>query len=255
MWLGVVRYCEGVRRASCALAVGGVLLCKSGEARATLFDEDPLTCPVPRGAMPNTPHDWRARLPGRAKWEQPWGTFLQSMTITQVYLDGKPVDSAGFELPRCLRSGLVLYKPYYSFAEARRLHRFVATSQFARLRAQATSRYLALHLMRELGERPSAIARMALTATWEARTPFEYRVYATTALEHHLRLLEDPGLEYYERQKLEMLVGELERRLGLFERARARFLRLKPDSPRPTRIVQLELRLIEAQDSAPQLHP
>jgi hypothetical protein len=94
-----------------------------------------------------------------------------------------------------------------------------------------------------------------LRATWEARTPAQYVAYTAETVQHYPRILEEPDLEYYDRQKLEMLVGELERRLGLFERARSRFLRIKPDSPGPLRRVTFELQLIEMRNSAPQYLP
>ena len=242
-------------RALFVVALAYALLSTASAARATSFVHVDVTCPVPLGAMPKTNHDWRARLSSRMRWERAVGVSLGSLTVFRSYLDGRPENFGLPPLASCPRSGLVLYKWRFSSEEVRRLKHFMGNSRYAWLRQHATSRYFAAQLMRVLGESPRAIAVMLLHATWEARTSTQYSVHASEALGYFMRALEDPKLEYYPCEDIEMLAGELERRLGLFERAHARFSRLRPDSPPATRRVTLELELIQRRDSSPQLVP
>ena len=104
-----------------------------------------------------------------------------------------------------------------------------------------------------MGEDEDLIAYAFLQATWEARSPDQYARYARVALRQYRYILAKPEHDDMKWPTQQIIAGELERRLGLFDKARTRFAKLKeldqfkqgvfPD------IVELQLRLIDEKNT------
>ncbi|WP_394539196.1 hypothetical protein PRJ39_01245 [Lysobacter enzymogenes] len=147
------------------------------------------------------------------------------------YFDGQhygPIASP-WPLPVCPGNGFVVFDPQrrYDDAELARLRAFVASPEYRGWVADDTPYYRLARQQAWLGESEDAIAQILLAATWEAG-PRRYPRYAEEALAAWQRRAEreagsDAGYD------ARMLVGELQRRLGRFEDARASFEALRAD--------------------------
>ena len=108
--------------------------------------------------------------------------------------------------------------------------------------------------MRRVEEPLYDIAWFLVRASWEAGTDAaRYRQYAKEALDAYEALPEGMNLPRRQRIVREMISGELERRLGLFEAANKRFRGIRDEAEFTTpilqRVIQLQLKLIGAKDS------
>jgi len=231
--------CRYLARAA-ALALAALLAAATGPARATTFRDVEIVCPLD-GTV------FRA-------------TMLNSGLQTGIGLDFKPLGMtpAPWPLAQCPGNGFVIYKSEFSAYELSRLRVIVRGETYQSMLGQDSPHFLAAHLMAAMHEPPSRIAVMLLRATWEARGREQYRTYALAALAAYEKLLHTHHGRPHQRLFSSLVAGELERRLGLFEQARHRFLAI-PFQGRLgepyDRIIQLQLELIERGRSGPESLP
>lgn len=220
-----------------ALTLAALLPGRPAEAAPITFDM-PYTCPV-----------------GGEKF-----TDKQRVAVTQTgrMLDLKAVGN--FEglwppLPVCPGNGLPLYRKDFKPEELDRLKPWVASPEFAAMRAAETPHYVAAKTAAFLGEPADEVANRFLVASWSARNPAEYERYAGEALARMQALLADPAVAKSENGgRFQLLSGELERRLGRFAESRARLEGLQADdrfkAPFLAKVITTELELVAAKDSA-----
>lgn len=171
-------------------------------------------------------------------------------------LDLKPLGPtpAPWPLPKCPGNGFVLYKKEFSTEELDRLKSYVKGGDYQSMAKIHTNYFLAAKLKAAMGEPVSSVAITLLRATWEARSLEEYQTYASAALATYEQILSAIPQDLDEKLTATLVAGELERRLGLFEKSRTRFLgipnRTALRSPM-NEIVQLQLVLIEKMNSEP----
>lgn len=184
-------------------------------------------------------------------------TSNQRVAVTQ---DGKLLDLKGYGnyegvwpiIVACPRNGFVIYKKDFTPKELETLAAYIATPEYRQMKDAETLYYRAAKMSAAVGEKDSEIAVRMLAATWEARNPAEYARYAREALSLYLELLTKRP-EDKASMNWELLAGELERRLGLFDEARARFERLQADSRYQeaffAAVVALQLELVAAKNA------
>lgn len=170
------------------------------------------------------------------------------------YFDGQhygPIASP-WPLPVCPGNGFVVLdrERRYGEAELARLREFVASAEYRGWVANDTPYYRLARQQAWLGESEDAVAQSLLVATWEAG-PRRYPRYAEEALAAWQRraLREAGGERGYDAR---MLVGELQRRLGRFDEARATFEALRADRGFPGKRLEAEeagyrRKIVEAQ--------
>lgn len=184
--------------------------------------------------------------------------YKQVISISGTYfgimLDFKPFGpiTAPWPLPICPTSGFVVYRDDFKPEEFERLRTFVASPEYVAVRSE-TPYYRVAKLQAFLGDARDAIAYSLLQATWEAKSPDKYARYARETLASYQDLLASAEKNDEDWLNQQLIAGELERRLGLFEEARERFSGLKNLEPFETDvladIVALQLQLIERKDS------
>lgn len=243
-------------------------------ARASIVKMMPFTCPIGGETFSSL-----AQLSGYQM-----GSFL----------DLKPYGmlSAPSPLPRCPSNGLVMYKYKFTQEELARLEGYVLSEEYQDLRKIHTNYYLVSRLKKYLGapqlglsHLQNEIAFTLLQATWEAKPGEQYRQYALEALDIYKSMLQSrypdgprrvaapktsravnrwaaPGVQRIETPdentlwlRYQLVAGELERRLGRFEEAKARFAELaklaeivKGDD---RGVVELQMQLIGDKNSWP----
>lgn len=187
-------------------------------------------------------------------------TLVMSGTQFGQMLDLQPIGAlvAPWPLPVCPESRFVVYRRDFTNDELKRLRRYVASPEYVSL-LKETPYFRAAKLESLLGGSEEAMATLLLYATWEARTPDEYTRYASDALSAHRAVLARASNDKSERADRELVAGELERRLGNFREAQARFERLQniKEFKRGilADIVRMQLRLIQDKDSSPHEAP
>lgn len=173
-----------------------------------------------------------------------------------MYLDLKPVGPtpAPWPLAKCPGNGFVIYKKTFTAEELARLRPYVRSEAYRALVPGHTNYFLAAKLQQALSEPPAKVAITLLQATWEARDDDQYRAYASEALAAYEQVLAAPPKDEAARLTAMLVAGELERRLGLFDQARSRFLAIpnRESLAEPMdRVVALQLSLIEKGNSEP----
>jgi hypothetical protein len=169
-------------------------------------------------------------------------------------LDLKPrgPTPAPWPLPKCPGNGFVMYKKIFSTDELDRLKSYVQSAVYQSLAKGNTNYFLAAKLKAAMGESALSVASTLLRATWEARSREEYQTYARATIDAYDRVLSEKHSDEDQKLTATLVAGELERRLGLFEKARTRFLgipnRTALRSPM-NEIVELQLVLIEQTNS------
>ena len=198
-----------------------------------------------------------------------WTATLDgSGTSFGQYLDMKPFGPtpAPWRLAVCPKDHFVMYQDTFTPNELATLRPLIESAAYQAL-AKDHSEYFLLGTIFEHHKRPPFVVALAFVrASWQVdRDPVRYAEYATEALRHYERGFASPeppsaddSAEERADQRInaELLAGELERRLGRFDAARARFSRLQ-GSPQLKldilrSIVAQQLALIAAKDATPQ---
>jgi hypothetical protein len=179
----------------------------------------------------------------------------------ETYLDQRPVDpKAPWPLAKCPGNGFVIYRENFPKARLAKLAEFIKTDQYQQLAKAHSTRYLEAVLRKQLGDSPYAVAFALLQASWEATgEPARYKQYAGEALAAYDAIAPESLPEIRQRIFKRLVSGELARRLGEFESAEDRFLKMRDTAelskPFFQKIVELQLRLVRAKDSSPQRIP
>jgi hypothetical protein len=217
-----------------AAAASGLLL--AAPAAALTTKEQEFTCPL--------------------DGERFKGTVPMSFTQRGRFLDGKPYGAllVPWPLPKCPTTGFVMYKRDLDPGEIARLREYVKTPAYAEAAPKETTYWLAAMILRHMGAPAAHVAYTLLQATWEAEETNRYQRYARAALEAQQAVLADPKADARAILTAQLVSGELERRLGLFDEARARFQPLlardEVKGGYLEEIVRLELSLVEKRDTA-----
>jgi hypothetical protein len=177
---------------------------------------------------------------------------------TGMRLDLKPLGpKAGPpSLPVCPSCHFVIYEENLPEAEKQVFSKYVWTEGYQRLSKEWPSYYLLAKLFEEIKGEDVSIANAYLRASWQVEDdPDRCSHCLDKSLEYLDRYLIYPGTQNDEWPTLQVLAGELERRLGEFVRAKNRFLVL---SCMPQfqgnileEIIRFQLKLIEANDKEP----
>jgi hypothetical protein len=175
-------------------------------------------------------------------------------------LDLKPFGPmpAPWPLARCPSNGFVLYKEEFSADEIERLKPYVLSPEYQALRKDNSDYYLAAQLLQFMGADADEVAWSLLQATWEMEADAtRYRRYAQEALAKFSVSLTKPQADRQKWATMQLIAGELERRLGRFEDARERFSELGAEDEFHTgvlaEILAYQLQLVDASDTQP--HP
>lgn len=186
---------------------------------------------------------------------------MSSGSVFGRYFDTRPFGpiAAPAPLPACPDSGfIVIEQRRYGAEELARLRAFVASPEYRGWIANETPYYRLARQMAFAGASADATANVWLQATWEAGAQ-RYRRYAEQALRAWLqRAQRQAGSEAGVHARL--VVGELQRRLGRFDAARATFSGVRADpawaklEDAQTReylgkIVDAQLQLVQARDA------
>jgi hypothetical protein len=189
-------------------------------------------------------------------------TLARSGTKFGTFLDFRPFGPIASPTPlaKCPANGFVIYKEEFTDDELRQLTPYVESEDYQSLQKKQTNYYLAAELQSCLKETSKQqIARTLLQATWEVETREQYLSYANEALFAFKHALTEDYAKKNEWLTDQLIAGELERRLGQFAEAKKRFLMLsereKVSSGTVHNMIQLQLQLIEAEDSEPNLVP
>jgi hypothetical protein len=185
--------------------------------------------PVPKVVCPVDGRIFEARGGGPGSYREPWRSFLGSYREYGSALDLMPTGAtlAPWPLAKCPSNHFVIYKQKFTADELSRLRRYVASAEYRALAAEHTSYYLAAALQAHLGATSAQLRYVLLQATWQARVGPLYRDYAQKALEAFTQALAGPARDPEEWLLDQFLAGELERRLGRFDQAVARFRALE----------------------------
>jgi hypothetical protein len=187
-------------------------------------------------------------------------TAITSATYFDKRLDLMPLGPAPapWPLDKCPGNGFVIYKPRFTEDELTRLTKYAESEEYQVLARENTNYFLAAKLMEASGDSTTEIAYALLQATWEARSSDQYRTYARSALAAFDRLLEDQELQADKRAEASLVAVELERRLGLFDKAKERLLAVsRPAALRApmNRMHAAQLQLVRERNSKPALIP
>jgi hypothetical protein len=160
----------------------------------------------------------------------------------------------------CPTDGFVFHQGEFTAVEVESLRDWVASADYQQLDCHSSYFRLA-KIYERLGREDRRIAYAYLRASWQVDARADlHRLYLGESLDHLLKHLErrrrqggasDPEQAASDR----FLAGEIERQLGRFESARARFLRLREEEFPGKRALELELRLIEERNVDPQYRP
>ena len=197
-----------------------------------------------------------------------WTATLDgSGTSFGQHLDMKPFGPtpAPWRLAVCPTDHFVMYQDKFSKDELATLRPLIQSPAYQALAKDHTEYFLLGKIFEHLKRPPLQVALIYVKASWQVDTdPVRYAEYVKEALRHYEVGLAVPDQASGEaspeerasqRINAELLVGELERRLGRFDAAQVRFSRLKnsPQMKEPIlqAIVTQQLALVAAKDSAP----
>lgn len=174
-------------------------------------------------------------------------------------LDLKPIGFMDIprRLPVCPTNHFVMYKNKFTPEEIEHLKKFVLSPDYQNLVKDNSSYFLVAKTFEYLGENDFLISSAYLEASWQVeKKPEVEKKYLDLSLQHLKKYL-SAGKKEGDRnwQTAEMLAGEIERRLGHFDEAKARFLELAklPEFKQGVNaaVVNYQLDLITKKDSDP----
>lgn len=178
---------------------------------------------------------------------------------TGIQLDLKPTGFliAPRAIPVCPNNHFVVFKKQFTDAEKESLKKFVLSKEYQDLVQDNPSYFLLARIYEHLGEPEWGIAYAYLEASWQVEDkPEKQKQYFEMTLQHlntYLSAERKEGDRTWETAIL--LAGELERRLGRFEEAKARFLKLSKSPVFQqglySRIIKYQNELISGKDTGP----
>lgn len=186
-----------------------------------------------------------------------------SGTVWGRRLDLKPLGpiASPWPIPVCPNCRFVNYKDKFDNEEVERLKLFVKSQEYQNLAKNHSSYFLLAKIYEFTGMDHLTLAHTYLQASWQVEA--DHQEKCTQYLEKSLRNFEKFLLTYDKKDdrwvNAELLCGEIERRLGYFEKAKNRFDRLeslqefRKDILR--RIIFTQIYLIGIEDSRPHEFP
>ena len=213
-----------------------ILFCAAGVARGVNSIEQEFTCPFDS-------HQWKQRMETSANVKgmrldlRQFGDVVQPPT-----------------LPQCPKCRAVLFTDKFELNLVLALKPFITGQDFAHMAAKYPSYYVLAQVQQQLKAPPYHVGHSFLRASWQVE---DKPPMARHCLEQALEFL---SLAFKSMERTDkryantvLLLGELERRLGLFEQADTRFRRLVDAFKEPglQRIVARQMELIASRDSAP----
>lgn len=167
-------------------------------------------------------------------------------------------------LPVCPKDGFVVRD--FTAGELDVLKTWVPSKEYQALWHSETPYFLLAKIYEKLGKDAYTVGETYLMASWEVEhEPDRYREYLLHSLDSLSRYLSERAApdEHTPQAStsgpsimtVTLLTGEVERRLGLFERAQKRFLSLRDSSDEKTEfirnVIAFQLELIQSRDSGP----
>jgi uncharacterized protein (DUF2225 family) len=175
-------------------------------------------------------------------------------------LDLKPVGSipAPWAIPKCPKCGFIVYKQEWEEEEQLQVQQFVNSDEYKTLLTDNSTYYILAKIYEHVGMDDLEIAHTYLKASWQVEhDKVKCAKYMTESLKHFEAFLASKNEENRSNVLMADLVsGEIERRLSMFDQAAARFTRLKlvpeyKEVENITTIINYQLVLIAAKDTAP----
>jgi len=176
-----------------------------------------------------------------------------------LQLDLKPIGFMDIppRIPVCPNNHFVVYKKEFTDAEKERLKKLVLSPDYQELAKDNPYYFLLARILEYMGETDFIVANAYLQASWQVDDrPEKQKQYIDLTLQHLKKFLstsnQEGGPQWVTAQ---MLAGEMERRLGRFDEAKARFLEMSK-SPKVnmglnSNIIAYQLDLISKKDSKP----
>ncbi len=227
-------------RRTLTLAAGLTLLASAAAAGLT-YRQAEVTCP-----LDGTTFSYRAMGSGTS--------FGQRLDLKRI----GPIDSTP-PLPVCPKDHFIVFDEQLSPDELKTLKALVAGADYkARVKAGPSYAVLA-HLFETLKKPADTIAFAHLRASWQVEGDAEaVEAQHRAALTHYTAFLEGE-MDLEQRFNVGLIAGELERRLGRFDAATARFEALAAlpyaDAEPFRGIIALQRALIEQKDREPHAIP
>ena len=209
------------------------LLCCGAKALALTFDEVEMVCPYD-----GTKFTFTAEASGTS-----FGRTLDLRPLGPIM--------SPWPMAVCPTNGFVFFKDKFDDEELKQLKPLILSPAYQAL-AKETAYYRAAWIRERTGASHEDVSFLLLQATWQADRGGQYERYAKQLIE---RLPDDIRAAKCDKKPvLQQVLGELMRRVGNFDAAKAHFLEWKSElapGGEPSRIAAFELGLIEAKDSGP----
>lgn len=190
-----------------------------------------------------------------------------SFTTTGQRLDTRLLGAVSSppRIGTCPKCGFVDFRRGKSFTEAelKTLRAFVTSTEYAALMSEQSDYGRAARLLEEIGGPTTQIAFSHLYAAWRAedaqRRPQELE-HLKASLAAMEKAIAEKSTDAGVRTNLKLLKGELLRRLGRFDEARAHFKELRKDDavmalPCADSVLIAQMQWIDAGDAAPHTMP
>lgn len=181
---------------------------------------------------------------------------LLSRTTVGKRFDYKPRGAGPWPLVVCPTDSYVFFGEDRSDEELAVLRKYVPTEEYQSFAKSETSYFLVAKMQERLNYAPQAVANSYLRASWEVpeaddRLP-RYQQLTLSTFESYDASNPKHDSHWVASQ---LISGELERRLGFFEEATQRFLRLKKmkefQEDGAIRIIDAQLGLLAVEDADP----
>ena len=182
-----------------------------------------------------------------------------SDTSRGMMLDLQPISVSVGRYPwpvaECPTDGMVMYKRDFTPEEVATLKDYVSSPEYQSMRQEDTSYWRVARLKEKLGVPLNKRWFTMLQATWQAHSK-KYEVYARETIGVIETLLADPGdIEESDIETMHLVLGELYRRVGEFDQAKAIFEDLMKQPVYANHefypnIIAYQLELIEAKDQS-----
>lgn len=161
-------------------------------------------------------------------------------------------------LAKCPSNGFVMFQEVFTPEELKRLTSYVNTPEYQALQKTHTNYYLVAKLAQAKGDSEVEVSDLMLQATWEAKTPEQYKDYASQAHAAFTKIgqSQDPQSDAW--VTTQYILGELDRRMSNFKEAQQHMDTIKNrklNEPWQPAAVKLQLELISKADAQPHSMP
>ena len=220
------------------------LLMVGADARGLTLDIVDFTCPVCE-----TEFEYQIAMSGTA--------FGRRLDLKRI----GPIMSP-WPMPQCPDCGLVLFKDEFGEDELADLIPYVRSDEYQSISRENTPYYFFAHILEHFGSSPIDVGFVMLQASWQAddlQNHEQLLAYLRESLGQFAVFLEESSAEEPTYLTVQLLCGEIERRLSRFAAARERYSSLLAGKTvidaDISRIIEYQIELIDAEDSEPHLMP